>query len=113
MTGHTFLLDGISVVVQPHNTFIYILIENGILGLVLCLLALGRITVSFLNCKSYNYANKVMIVAVFGFVNCFDSILYIQPGVATLFWMMLFLVYEENCADSFKIVESEDDRIRC
>lgn len=77
---------------DPHNYYLYILIENGILGLILF--------VSFLVYQLYIYCREKDICAVFLMifimVGCiFDSILYLTPCIL-LFTFFSNLFYVQN-----------------
>lgn len=87
------LVDGLQVLVQPHNSYIYMLYEYGVVAVFM--LALFLIVNIFVSWKSEKQRNKffmILPVPVFAFVNCFDSILFVQPGAAAIMWMLL-LVY--------------------
>lgn len=47
------------------------------------------------------YKQRILVVLAIVFVNFFDSIFFVQPGVAGNFWLILFALYdmaqEEKC----------------
>lgn len=97
------IVKGLQVLVQPHNTYIYMLYEYGAIAVLL--LAIFLLVNVFVSWKSEKQRNKwfmVLPVLVFAFVNCFDSILFVQPGSASIMWMLL-LVYLANVNGRFTI----------
>lgn len=94
---NTFLYNSQVLLVQPHNTYIYLLIETGILGLTLFLLI---IVFSIKIIKQQNIIGKcykyITVILIFG-LNYLDSVFMIEPGSAGLWWVLLFFViYNEN-----------------
>lgn len=88
--------DGISFLVQPHNSFLYALMESGLLG---CLLLLGVFIYavwSFLRYKTDNYVFKIVFAGVVFLANCFDAVFYVQPGAAGTLWLLLIITINEN-----------------
>jgi O-antigen ligase len=86
-----FYFNGASLLVQPHNTFIYLLIETGFIGLSLFILGFIRIfRNSYSKAKKFNYAYA--IVGVLIYLNLFDSVFLILPGISGVWWLVLFFI---------------------
>ena len=69
------------------------LYEYGVVAVfMLALFLIVNIFVSWESEKQRNKFFMILPVPVFAFVNCFDSILFVQPGAAAIMWMLL-LVY--------------------
>ena len=88
--------DGLSFLVQPHNSFLYALMENGLLGFLLLLGIFIYAVWSFLHYKTDNYVFKIVFAGVVFLTNCFDSIFYVQPGAAGTLWLLLIITINEN-----------------
>ena len=91
---NTFSVDGLQLLVQPHNSYIYMLVENGLIGLFFLIAVIVRVLKRIGNAEQSNYRYLLMIVLAIVFVNFFDSILFVQPGVAGNVWFILFLLYD-------------------
>jgi O-antigen ligase len=86
-----FYFNGASLLVQPHNTFIYLLIETGFIGLSLFVLGFIRIfRYLYYKAKKFNYAYA--IVGVLIYLNLFDSVFLILPGISGVWWLVLFFI---------------------
>ncbi len=99
MSNHYFSILGKSLLVQPHNTFIYALMENGWVGFFLWMFLILYICRLLIKNKNDNYIYQLIFVGVVVFVNLFDSIMFIQPGVATVIWLLLWCVCEQSQQD--------------
>lgn len=85
--GRSFIVqDGVSFIVQPHNTFIYILVELGIVGLILFSLIFIKYFVRGI--KNHNMT-AILVLFVIIFVNLFDSVMIVEPGVALILWVLI------------------------
>lgn len=49
--------------------------------------------------KNDNYIYQLIFVGVVVFVNLFDSIMFIQPGVAAVIWLLLWCVCGQSQQD--------------
>ncbi len=88
--------DRISVLVQPHNSFLYALMESGLLGFLLLLGIFIYAVWSFMHYRTDNYIFKIVFVGVIFLANCFDSVFYVQPGAAGTLWLLLIITINEN-----------------
>lgn len=82
-----FETDGGSMLVQPHNSYYYFLLESGVVGLGLLLYPFVRGIKD-----AFKSSDKLYLIYIFTFmfVNCFDSVLIVQPGAAGILWLMFF-----------------------
>ena len=88
-----FYYDGVRILVQPHNTFLYLLMETGIIGVILFVLCLSKRFFYLCNTKKY------ILLMFFGtvvFVNLFDSVMIVQPGTASIIWLLIFINIPHN-----------------
>ena len=97
LSYNTFLYNGHVLLVQPHNSYIYILLEAGLIGLAIFLTIFIRafkiVKSQSCNNKKYKYLMLLLIL----FLNCFDSVFIMQPGSAGLWWLLLFItLYDES-----------------
>ncbi|GEM_PF-2110998 len=88
---NVFPYDGYVLLVQPHNTFIYLLIETGFVGLSLFLLGFIRILRNMYH-KAPKMENSYLIVGVLIYLNLFDSVFLVLPGIAGVWWLVLFFM---------------------
>ena len=88
--------EGVSILVQPHNSFIYSLMESGIIGLFFLMGIIIYAGWSFVHYKTDNFAFRIAFVGVLFLVNFFDSVFYVQPGTAGTFWLLLLITINEN-----------------
>lgn len=90
LSYNTFYYKSHILLVQPHNTFIYLLLETGIVGLLIFLNIFYnsfKIIRKHANKEKVRYLVLLLIIAL----NFLDSIFMIQPGTAGLWWILLFL----------------------
>lgn len=83
-----FSYYGTMLLVQPHNTVIYLLMETGIVGILFFLYF------SFCGQKNLDgkYVFNVIIVDIsFVLLGLFESTIIIQPGIACMWWLMVLL----------------------
>ena len=82
---------GRNMLVQPHNTYIYLTLESGLLWVALLI----NYIVSFFRDIVKNKMVTLTLLALpcltFLFVNFFDSVLCVAPGVAASLWTLLLL----------------------
>lgn len=102
-------VKGYQVLVQPHNTYIYMLYEYGLIAVILLVLFL--LSNMYACWKSDTNRNKwfmLLPIPVFAFVNCFDSILFVQPGTAAVLWTLLLLyLVDVNKRAGFRFFKKE------
>lgn len=91
-TSNVFYYEGYLLLVQPHNAFIYMLLEGGIIGL---LLFTGILAVCIKKCLSKHLplfksgAIPILLLCVM----CFsDSLLIIHPGPCAQLWFIVLLL---------------------
>ncbi len=85
-----FIYDGMALLVQPHNSYIYLLIETGLLGIILFFYPLYnsiRLKPIVKSLRNGKYA--IFTIILIGFLNLFDSVFIIAPGSAALWWLVL------------------------
>lgn len=90
LSYNTFFYKNEILLVQPHNTFIYLLLETGLIGLMIFLNIFYN---SFKILKMHTNKEKVryLVLLFILALNFLDSIFMIQPGTAGLWWILLFL----------------------
>ena len=100
---NTFFIMGMSMLVQPHNTYIYWLLEAGIVGLILYVALLKGVWVDSSNVSTKNVRQSRMTCVMFIALGMIEATVLIQPGSAGLWWIVLFIsVLSTNCEDSIK-----------
>lgn len=87
-----FLYKNQIMLVQPHNTFFYFLLEMGLISVVFLLLILLKYFA--IGVKEKKWMSCMTILCII-FVNCFDSILVVQPGIAGLIWFLVFTMFSD------------------
>lgn len=80
----TFVFENMRFLIQPHNSFLYVLIEYGIGGLVFLISEIHSICKNRILCLE-----DLFVPIVFVVINFFDSILLVEPGSAFLWWYLL------------------------
>ena len=90
-TLNLFNYQGYELLVQPHNTWLYILMEQGFAGLVLMTFVIFVIPF-FLNKNTDRRIEMFVFIGTFLFLNIFDSILMIEPGSSAMWWFILIMV---------------------
>ncbi len=108
-TLNLFNYQGYELLVQPHNTWLYILMEQGFAGLVLMTFVIFVIPF-FLNKNTDRRIEMFVFIGTFLFLNIFDSILMIDPGSSAMWWFILIMVVTnlEVKTDVFKSSFFED-----
>lgn len=84
---NNFFYDGIMMLVQPHNSFIYYIMELGIIGLFTVLFILVK-NVHLMNPE--NRVNRIVLIGVITLANLLDSIFIVEPGVSFVMWLIVF-----------------------
>lgn len=92
-------IKGEIFLIQPHNTYIHLLLESGVIGL--CAFCLFLFTLTNKLFKNYSGENKNNILIIFGLIcmyNFLDSIFSMAPGIASIWWIIIFIIvnYEEE-----------------
>lgn len=100
---NVFAYHSFSLLVQPHNSYIYLLIETGIIGTVLfCYPIFHSIKcalIEFSGKQSATYKYKVLAVILIAVLNLFDAVFIVAPGSATLWWFVLLSL--TGCSKGF------------
>ncbi len=99
MVSNLFTFQEKTLLVQPHNTLLYAFVENGWIGLILWLLLAFFICGLLTKNRKENkdqFIFQIVFVGTVAFVNMFDSIMYLQPGVAAVMWLMIWCVCERS-----------------
>lgn len=91
---NTFFYNDIVFFVQPHNTYIYLLLEVGLVGLLVYAWLIKKIISPpkhiRLETNGLRWNVVGMIFILMGFI---ESTVLIHPGVAGLWWLVLFITY--------------------
>lgn len=93
---NTFIYDGRILLVQPHNSYLYLLLETGLIGLLLFLSLFINIIFIIKRHESNNKHYKYIMIFFIMVLNCFDSVFIIQPGTAGLWWLLIFMVITDT-----------------
>lgn len=83
-----FLYEGIAVLVQPHNSFIFTLMEGGLVGLVIYVTVIINTLKSAIKTASIERRLFVIVTVV---VLMIESTFYTSMGSASLWWIILLL----------------------
>lgn len=83
---------GKRILVQPHNTFVYLLLEYGLLGTSVLLVYIVSYLKKIKNDSSKSSLFKYLFLGLFILLNCFDSILIVVPAIAQLWYFCMFAV---------------------
>ena len=100
--NNMFTYMGQSILVQPHNSFLYMLMESGLCGTTLVVAALMKGLGKCIKKKSNRWLFRVIFIGAFIVLNCLDSVFFVQPGTAYLFWLLFFLMLEDNEKNSME-----------
>lgn len=84
-----FYFEGITLLVQPHNSYIYTLLEGGIIGLCFFVLVLKKILKKGL-CHGKRIEYKMFAVVVI-FLFFIESTVYVAAGSASLWWVIIMI----------------------
>ena len=96
VTSNTFFYNGYLLLVQPHNSFIYLILETGLIGFILILIVLFLSMKSLFTKKEKCFRYQMLFFCVFILANLLDSVFFVQPGAAGLFWLLGLLVVERH-----------------
>lgn len=97
------LIDNIYILVQPHNTYLYLLLECGLIGLSIYIYILIQL---YNGVKTHTYYKIVFFVFVI--LNIFDSVLLIEPVVST-FWLIILMIINEISKKKGKLEYEENN----
>ena len=89
-------VNGHQILVQPHNSFIYVLVETGMIGLLLFAIFFIIAIYRMIKGKKGKRITGLLFFGIMILVNCFDSVFFVQPGVAGLYWLLALLVIEST-----------------
>lgn len=84
---NVMVYNGRYMLVQPHNSFIYMLMEMGLVGVALFIYMIHNLLVKVgKNIKS----EMKLIIFSFVCVSCLESTIFLEPGIACIFWLIVF-----------------------
>lgn len=94
-----FFYNGVSLLVQPHNIFVYVLMESGVLGLALFTFTIIKAISGKKTTKGKTTLVYKMFVITSFFLLFVEATFFVEPGSASLWWFILMLVgsCEEKC----------------
>lgn len=99
---NSMTLNAYDVIAQPHNTFIYLLVEYGIIGSILFLfpliLAIYNLAVNFKTLPISLAFKLFYSLMLFVICNMFDAMLLANPGHAMFWWFYLFFIIDFSSA---------------
>jgi len=91
-----FSYNGFMFLVQPHNSFLYLILETGFLGFIIILsvivVSIQKLYVNRENCFIF----QMLFFGVFIVSNLLDSVFFVQPGTSSSFWLLALLVVERH-----------------
>ena len=90
-SGHEYLIDS-----TPHNTYLYVWFEVGILGLII-LLNIFYFQIKSLSKLKYNF-HRILLPIGFMIIMLFDSYL-LSFGILTIFYIYFFTIYNNYKVD--------------
>lgn len=96
--NNTFILGNQYSIVHPHNAFVWILVEAGLIGLILFFWPLWEIIVliiiSLLNEMEIKNNEEILLtITIFLLATILSSGIIHTPNVAVIWWFILFTVY--------------------
>lgn len=98
-----FSYKGVSLLVQPHNSFVYAFMEMGIIGGLLYIIIIKRtLSLKFFvnNTRKFEY---IVFVAILMLVLFVESTFFVATGASSLWWFIIMIVgssnsiYERDC----------------
>lgn len=97
LSYNTFMYNEQILLVQPHNSYIYLLMETGLFGLILYIyIFIKEFIIIKKKCTSNKLFKYLLLISIV-FLNYLDSIFIIQPGSSGLWWALQFLIiYDGN-----------------
>lgn len=99
--NNTFIYNGKILLVQPHNTYLYLLIETGLIGLLIFVIIFIMFFVNLEDGKNKFYHYLVVFSALL--LNNFDAIFLVQPSASSLWWLILFFVLDNSYTQKMKV----------
>ena len=87
--SNVFYFNGLALLVQPHNSFLYYLLELGSIGLMLILAIISKNVIH--RFPSKRFIDAFVLVGTVVVVNLFDSILIVEPGISFVMWLIILL----------------------
>lgn len=104
-TDHVFTnlitINGNAVLVQPHNTFFYILMEGGLICLILFMVEFIIIIKNFYKHNKLSLKSAIFFLMVI-LANNLDSIFFVEPGVAGVIWLVILLYLNIGVKNEFE-----------
>ena len=91
--SNIFTYAGNTMLVEPHNTYIYIFLEQGIIGVLLYFLFLLSILIYII--KSNHRFGKLLFFVIFVFLGVVEGTIFIQPGIAGIWLFLLFVSFTD------------------
>jgi len=86
-----FYFNGQYLLAQPHNTYMYFLLETGIVGLLLYIILLKKVYSLLIksNRDAFQAISARILIYTFVLLGMVESTVIIQPGTAGLWWIIL------------------------
>lgn len=95
---NNFIYNGLVMLVQPHDSFVYLLLETGLVGVILFISIFITFAKLIRQQSAYGNFYKYIFLICVVLLNCLDSVFIIQPGSAGLWWVLLFLIVYDSGA---------------
>lgn len=93
---NTFLLDDKRILVQPHSTWLYLLMETGLAG-VFCFVFMFACILK----KWIRKSGVLLVVLNICVLSLLESTLILEPGIAVLWWLiLLYTIYYSKRLES-------------
>lgn len=98
---NTVEIQGQEFLVQPHNSYIHLYFESGIVGVLLLLLLVGSLIIMVVRSqnKHLKFASLFILFSAL-LLNNFDSAFTMHPGTAGIWWTILFLLTQLNVSSN-------------
>ncbi|MDY2637343.1 MAG: hypothetical protein SOV56_05335 [Phascolarctobacterium sp.] len=87
-TFNLFLYKGSLLLVQPHNTFIYFLMETGVIGV---LFFLQYVISNYQNIGRKRKLSVAFTITAFLILSVLESTIIVQPGISCIWWFILII----------------------
>lgn len=107
-----FVYNGTILLVQPHNTWLYLILETGFLGLFIFLLPFIEAIYKLLNKEIFKNLELIVFIITILLLNSLDSIFMVQPGAAAQWWILFFIIYNISIKKGIKNDEKDNACIR-
>lgn len=86
-------INGELFLVQPHNTYIHLLLEIGIIGLAVFMIILFLMMKFLLNTHVGECRRNLLIIFfIICAFNCLDAVFSMAPGIASIWWILTLIV---------------------